>query len=32
MGIDYELDLGRGSDVPGSDDRMQCFVKSRWLQ
>ena len=26
MGVDCRLDLGRGSDVPGSDERVRCFV------
>jgi hypothetical protein len=31
MGIDCGLDLGRGSDVAGSDERARCFVGShRW--
>jgi transposase InsO family protein len=31
MGIDCRLDLGRGSDVPGSDEGARCFVGPRSL-
>jgi len=31
MGIDCRLDLGRGSDVAGSGERMQRLVGSRCL-
>jgi hypothetical protein len=32
MGIDCRLNLGPGSDVPGTDERVQCFVGSRYPQ
>ena len=32
MGIDCRPDLGRGSDVPGRDERVRCLVGSRCQQ
>jgi hypothetical protein len=32
MGIDCGLDLWRGSDVTGSDERVRCLVGSRCVQ
>jgi len=32
MGIECRLDLWQGSDAPGSDERVGCFVGSRYLQ